>query len=515
MIPACCMAAMHSQQSRLRLVTRDRVVRIFIPIRRDRNFRGLVAAAVLFTKQIPGCRERVTFMTINQLVQSGMMMVNSARLQFTILLFLGIVAAPAICSAQRPVANITRLSEILPDKPWPERRAEIERRWLGLLGDFPSEVPELRPEMKEVEHKDGITRYHVSFQAEADDRVTAWLLVPDTAKDKPTAAVVCVHSTTWGSGKDQVIGLSGRRPVDPPRDAQVGVDYGRTIAQHGFITLCIDLLTDGERIDPNHRVMDTRPFYLKHPEWSIVGKNTWDIMRSVDFLQTLDFVDHDHIGCTGWSLGGHTALFAAAFDKRITATVSNGGVLDWWRDATAWSREPTSWKPWQKGVDPPSSGGATAKKLGFQTNSGPYVYIKSFRPYIDDSTLQIPVDFDSLMAMVAPRPLLVISTEHEFYRHMFFPKAHEAMAVYVKWKDADGVSSVFDARKRRLGWDETLEYYDRRHNIKQDKMERQLGEFGAGDCFSWFSFPGGHAFPGVARRMTFAWLDRWLGRTMY
>lgn len=412
-------------------------------------------------------------------------------------------------------ANITRLSEILPDKPWLERRKEIQRRWLELLGPFPDKVLPLESKLEEVEQKDGLTRYHVSFQTEADDRVTGWLLVPDAAKKKPTPAIICIHSTTWGSGKDATIGLSGRRPVDPPRDPQVGAAYGLTLAQHGFVTLSIDLLTDGERIDPRHRVMDTRPFYQKHPEWSIVGKNTWDIMRSVDFLQTLDFVDHGQIGCTGWSLGGHTALFAAAFDERITATVSNGGVLDWWRQTAAWSRKPSSWTPWRKGIDAPTSSKKLERRFGFKTNSGPYVYIKSFRPYIDDPSRQIPIDFDSLMALVAPRPLLIISTEHEFYRHRFFPKAQQTLEIYANWKDADGLPSVLKARQERRGYAETLEYYGTQHLMKPEKIERQLGEFGAGDCFSWFSFPGGHSFPGVARRMTFAWFDRWLGRTLY
>jgi dienelactone hydrolase len=416
-------------------------------------------------------------------------------------------------SADEP-GGITSLSEILPDRPWPERRKEIERRWLELMGDFPTEIPDLRTEMKEVDGKDGITRYHVGFQSESDDRVTAWLLVPDAAREKPTPAIVCVHSTTWGSGKDATIGLSGRRPVDPPRDPQVGAAYGLTLAKHGFVTLSIDLLTDGERIDPNHRVMDTRPFYLKHPEWSIVGKNTSDIMRSVDFLQTLDFVDHDQIGCTGWSLGGHTAIFAAAFDPRITATVSNGGVLDWYRHADAWSRKPKSWTPWKKG-DAPTSSKKLEKRFGFKTNSGPYVYLKKFRPYIDDQSKRIPVDFDSLMAMVAPRPLLIISTEQEFYRHKFFPKARNTLDAYIGWRDAAGLPSVLKARQERLGYAETLIYYETQHQIKPDKIERQFGECGAGDCFSWFSFPGGHGFPGVTRRLTFAWFDRWLGRTLH
>jgi dienelactone hydrolase len=97
------------------------------------------------------------------------------------------------------------------------------------------------------------------------------------------------------------------------------------------VTLSIDLLTDGERVEPGEEVMQSRPFYARHPEWSIVGKNTWDIMRSVDFLQTLDFVVPAQIGCIGLSLGGHTAVFAGAFEPRLAATISVGGVLDWHR----------------------------------------------------------------------------------------------------------------------------------------------------------------------------------------
>lgn len=425
----------------------------------------------------------------------------------------GSFLSPTVGLPADETGGITSLAEILPDKPWPERRQEVERRWLALLGDFPTDVPELRVEMKEVAREDGLTRYHVTFQAEHDDRVTAWLLVPDAAREKPAPAIICIHSTTFGSGKDSTIGLAGRRPIDPPRDPQVGAAYGLELARHGFVTLSIDLLTDGERIHPGDRVMDTRRFYLKHPEWSIVGKNTWDIMRSVDLLQTLDFVDHDHIGCTGWSLGGHTALFAAAFDPRITATISNGGVLRWYRHADAWSRQLPSWQPWKEG-DPVSKNKELLRRFGFMPNSGPYIYIKKFRPYIDDQAKRIPVDFDSLMAMVAPRPLMIISTEQEFYRHRVFPKCLEAFKVYLNWRDVEGLPSALKARQERIGYAETLEYYETQHRMKPERMPGMLSDLGAADCFSWFSFPGGHGYPGVARRLTFAWYDRWLSRTL-
>ncbi|MDF1741050.1 MAG: acetylxylan esterase [Verrucomicrobiales bacterium] len=401
---------------------------------------------------------------------------------------------------------------------WPVRRRKIERKWLEILGDFPTEIPDLKVEMKEAPwDEEGITRYHVSYQSESDDRVTAWLLVPDAAGGKPTPAIICIHSTTWGSGKDQVIGLSGKRPVDPAPDPQIGVDYGLTHARHGFITLSIDVITDGERIEPKRRVMDTRVFYKKHPEWSVIGKTIWDCSRGVDFLQSLDFVDYDQIGVTGLSLGGHMAIFVAAFEPRISATVANGGVLDMHRHTDAFSRVPkdNNWEPWEEGVDEPTNSAKLEKRFGFKTNSGPFIYLKNFRKYVDDQSLPLPVNIDDLMMLVAPRPMLVISTEQEFYRHKFFEKAPKVLDVYINWQDVDGLPSVLTARKERLGWDDTVAYYDSNHNIGEEKLTRQFGGFGAGDCFSWFSFPGRHGLPGVARRMSFAWFDRWLGRTLY
>jgi hypothetical protein len=137
-------------------------------------------------------------------------------------------------------------------------------------------------------------------------------------------------------------------------------------------------------------------------------------------------------------------------------------------------------------------------RIGFKTNSGPFIYIKKFGPYIDDQNLPLPVDFDDLMAMVAPRFLLVISTEQEFYRHKFLEKAPRVLDVYINWRDTEGLPGVLTARQERLGYDETLEYYESAHNIKPTKIEKQFSEFGAGDCFSWFSFPGRHGLPEVA-----------------
>jgi hypothetical protein len=38
------------------------------------------------------------------------------------------------------------------------------------------------------------------------------------------------------------------------------------------------------------------------------------------------------------------------------------------------------------------------------------------------------------MMMVAPRPLLIISSEQEFYRHKIIPKCQRALKVYADWR---------------------------------------------------------------------------------
>lgn len=417
-------------------------------------------------------------------------------------------AATAVSVAPVAAGAQPQPPDLRTGRDWPARRREIERGWLELLGDFPAEIPALQPVMRKVtfepgcpterlndlqqrelraqmaEERGGIVRYHVSFQSEPNDRVTGWLLVPEGARERPLPAMICIHSTTQGAGKDQTIGICGRTREERPDTSEGGRSYGLHLARHGYVTLSIDLLTDGERIEPGAEVLQTRPFYLRHPEWSIVGKNTWDIQRSVDFLQTLEFVDARNIGCIGLSLGGHTAVFAGAFEPRIAVTVSIGGVLDWHRPTETWAR-----------------------------SKGAYVYIKKFRPYVDDPKLPVPVDFDGLMMLVAPRPQLILCSEWEFHnRRNLLGKCLAVARVYREWIDADGLPGVGAARRNRRSYAQTLSYYKERYDISPPQMEKELRTIGAGDCFGWFSYPGGHSFPPVVRNYSFAWLDRWLDR---
>ena len=56
----------------------------------------------------------------------------------------------------------------------------------------------------------------------------------------------------------------------------------------------------------------------------LMGERLWDLIRCVDYLESLSVVDKTRIGCGGLSLGGEMSMWLGAMDKRIKATVSSG-----------------------------------------------------------------------------------------------------------------------------------------------------------------------------------------------
>lgn len=57
---------------------------------------------------------------------------------------------------------------------------------------------------------------------------------------------------------------------------------------------------------------------------SLMGERLWDLMRCVDFLESLPLVDRSRIGCAGLSLGGEMAMWLGGMDERIKVSVSSG-----------------------------------------------------------------------------------------------------------------------------------------------------------------------------------------------
>jgi len=184
-------------------------------------------------------------------------------------------------------------------------RAAIRKKMELAMGPLPDESHKVPLDVKVVseERLEKFTRIKLTYAAEKDDRVPAWLLVPHERRGR-LPAMLCLHQTI-AIGKDEPVGLG---PNENKR-------YAKHLAERGYVTLAPDYPSFGEyQYD-----------FKKSKFQSGSMKAIWNNMRAVDLLQSRDEVDPKHIGVIGHSLGGHNAMFTAAFDERIQAIVSNCG----------------------------------------------------------------------------------------------------------------------------------------------------------------------------------------------
>jgi dienelactone hydrolase len=256
---------------------------------------------------------------------------------------------------------------------WARRRAAIHAAFTELLGEGVVAPPEDRDLQWHGEERiEGLRIRKLSFLAEPDDRIPAYLVMPEELS-APAPAVLCLHGTTVDA-KEACLG----RGSHPGGSRGTAVD----LARRGFITLVPDHFNAGERLKPGEKPYDSGPLYARHPGWSDMGKAIYDHRLCVDLLQTLPEVDGERIGCIGHSLGGYCTLFLAAMDERIRAAVSSCGVTVWAADPNRlnWSRD----------------------------QAGRYVHFPKLREYWNTGR-QAPVEFHEIMALVAPRAFLNIS----------------------------------------------------------------------------------------------------------
>lgn len=141
---------------------------------------------------------------------------------------------------------------------------------------------------------------------------------------------------------------------------------------------------------------DTREYLELYPEydWSTLMARAWGAHRAVDYLYTLDEVDKSKIAITGHSRNGKQSLFAAAFDERITATITSSG----------------------------GTGGEFPYRYTDERHSNESIdYLVSRRThwlhprirFYSGRAHKMPIDQNSLMALIAPNALMLSSSIRE------------------------------------------------------------------------------------------------------
>jgi dienelactone hydrolase len=202
------------------------------------------------------------------------------------------------------------------------------------------------------------------------------------------------------------------------------VYYAKELAERGFAVLAPDAIAFGERqaAHRNTKYRSADQFFAAQPHGSVMGKMAFDTSRAIDFLQQLpEAGGARRIGCVGHSHGAYGTLFAMVADPRIGAGVMSCGV-SLLRDDPS----PDRW--WRRT--------SLIPRLG----------------YYDGKIDATPIDFHIWLALVAPRPVMVIGGMQDtiFPNQAALPKRlAEVRKVYALHGKADALQEfVFDGPHR-------------------------------------------------------------------
>jgi len=135
------------------------------------------------------------------------------------------------------------------------------------------------------------------------------------------------------------------------------------------------------------------PFYQMYPELSTNGDYcawSWGISRLIDgieMVQTAIKADLSLLAVTGCSYAGKMALFAGAFDERVALTIvqeSGGGGINAWRISDMLGEVETI------------------------RNTSYSWFMQVLKDNFNGRSDQLPYDHHELIAMIAPRPVLIL-----------------------------------------------------------------------------------------------------------
>ena len=261
---------------------------------------------------------------------------------------------------------VTECLPIHTKNDWGRRRDQILTGMTAAMGSLPDpgfRTP-LRPRtIGSEEVLDRYTRQKIRFdvtfgRGHKPISVVAWLLKPLMVEGR-LPAMLCLHQTIK-IGKDEPAGLGGNPHLH----------YAHELASRGYVCLVPDYPSFGE---------DEFDFEKEgFPGQSGSMKAIWNNIRSIDFIETLPEVDPDRIGVIGHSLGGHNALFTAAFDQRISAVVTSCGFTAFHSykggDLTGW----------------------TSPR-----------YMPRIKNNYNSHPDQVPFDFHEVLGAIAPRPVFI------------------------------------------------------------------------------------------------------------
>jgi dienelactone hydrolase len=195
-----------------------------------------------------------------------------------------------------------------------------------LLGGFPEKRSPLEAQTLEVRDFPGYRREKFVFQSRPGSWVLGYLLTPKTKG--PHAAVVCVPG--HGRGVDDIVGIDDKGQDRAQHDGYQ-YDFAIQATEHGLAAVAIEPMGFGCRRDAANKKRGLGTSACQPVAGAalllgqtMIGWRVWDVMRTIDWIETCPELDAKRVGCMGISGGGTCTTFSAALEPRIKAAMVSG-----------------------------------------------------------------------------------------------------------------------------------------------------------------------------------------------
>jgi dienelactone hydrolase len=275
---------------------------------------------------------------------------------------------------------------------WKARRDEVRRQILVAAGLWPEyDRPPLKSEVFGKVDGDDYSIERVTIETLPGLYLSGSLYRPK-GKQGPFPAIASPHGH-WKDGR-YTQEKNGNLPA-----------RGISFARLGFVCFMYDMVGYGDFKQLPHKFDD--------PAWGngLFGLQTWNSLRTIDFIAALPDVDPKRIGCTGASGGGTQTFILTAIDDRIACAAPVNMV-------------------------------AAEFQGGCSCENAPF--------------LRLGLNNVEIAAMTAPRPLLLVAATGDWTKHVPTLEGPVLARTY----ETLGVKEKFRALQ-----------FDAPHNYNQDSRE--------------------------------------------
>ena len=198
-----------------------------------------------------------------------------------------------------------------------------------LVGEFPQTRHALNAQTLEVREFPAYRREKFIFESRPGLAVLAYLLTPANARP-PYRTMICVPG--HGRGVDDIVGIDDQGRDRTTKDGYQH-DFAIQVVEHGLAAVAIEPMAFGCR-----RGTQARKEGLSHTSCqpvagaalllgeTMIGWRVFDVMRTIDWIETRKELDPSRVGCMGISGGGTCTAFSAALEPRIKAAMISGYV---------------------------------------------------------------------------------------------------------------------------------------------------------------------------------------------